>query len=216
MASTRGVPGDVQLAHELVQEQPPQALRGPRVAGEQCPFDHFGQVDQGEDRLVEIGDVAAENVLLLSAEGLHGVGEHARITLRRHRRVRRGPSDAGSSAPTTPRRRRATAVWAASRVPGSGATWASWRTRSMTWRTLRTKSPGAMSVSRSTESRVAPLAQAITARARPGSGRRVRRRPTRRSSARSPAARASSRASRSTTATGGARGCRPRPGGPRR
>ena len=86
-----GVPGDVQLPDELVEEQSPQALRRAGVPGEQGTLDHFWQVDQGEHRPVEVGDVTAEDVCLVSAERLHGIGEHARITLRRHRRVRRGP-----------------------------------------------------------------------------------------------------------------------------
>ena len=58
----RGVTGDVQLTDELVQEEPAQALRGPGVAGEQGPLDHLGQVDQREDRPVEVGDVPPQDV----------------------------------------------------------------------------------------------------------------------------------------------------------
>ncbi len=79
----RGVAADVELVDELVEEQPPEALRRARVACEQGALDHFRQVDQGKHRPVEIGDVPAEHVLLLSGEGLDGIGEHAPLTLRR-------------------------------------------------------------------------------------------------------------------------------------
>ena len=69
-------PVDVEIAHELVEEQPAQALGRPRVAGEQGPLHDLGQVDQGEDRPVEVGDVAAEDLGLVGGEGLLGVGEH--------------------------------------------------------------------------------------------------------------------------------------------
>ena len=171
-----------------------------RVAGEQCPFDHLGQVDEGEDRLVEVGDIAPEDVGLVSAEGLHGVGEHARITLRRHRRVRRGPQRGrvvGAHHPAPQQRHGQLGRLTGARF-GCHLGQLAHAGRSPGGRCGRSR-PGAMSVSRRTESRVAPLAQAITARASPGSGRRVLRSPTRRSSARSSAARPSSRASRSTT-----------------
>ena len=77
----RRVARDVELADELVEEEPAQALGRSRVAGEERPLDHLGQVDQGEDRLVEIGDVAPEDDLLVRGEALFGVGEHARVTI---------------------------------------------------------------------------------------------------------------------------------------
>ena len=77
----RRVTRHVEVADELVEEEPAQALGRSRVAGEECTLDHFGQVDQGEDRLVEVGDVAPEDGLLVRGEALFGVGEHARLTI---------------------------------------------------------------------------------------------------------------------------------------
>ena len=68
---------------ELVEEQPAQALGRARVPGEEGSLDHFGQVDQGKHRLVEVGDVAPEDGLLVGREPLFGVGEHARPTIER-------------------------------------------------------------------------------------------------------------------------------------
>ena len=78
-----GVAGDVEVAHELVEEESAQALGRARVAGEERSLDDFGQVDQGEHRLVEVGDVAPEDRRLVRAEALFGVGEHARPTIER-------------------------------------------------------------------------------------------------------------------------------------
>ncbi len=67
----------VDLVGELVEEQPPQALVGPGVAGEQRPLHHLGQVDQGEDGPVDVGEVPLEDLDLVGGEGLRGV-EHGR------------------------------------------------------------------------------------------------------------------------------------------
>src|SRR5207237_3805243 len=72
----RRVAGGVELAHELVEEQAPQALGRAGVAGEQGALDHFGQVDQGEHGLVEVGEVATEDVGLLDREALGDVRGH--------------------------------------------------------------------------------------------------------------------------------------------
>ena len=61
------VAGDVEVADELVEEQPAQALRAAAVAGEQRALDHLGQVDQGEDRPVEVGEVPPKDVGLVVA-----------------------------------------------------------------------------------------------------------------------------------------------------
>ena len=68
--------------------------------------------------------------------------------------VRRGPHRGRDRRPPPPPGGGAATAWPASSPGGRmpGATWASWRMRSISWRTLRTKSPGATSVSRSTES----------------------------------------------------------------
>ena len=76
-----GVAGDVEVAHELVEEEPPEALRRARVAGEEGALHHLGQVDQGEDGPVEVRDVAPQDGRLLVVKRLLDVGEHARATL---------------------------------------------------------------------------------------------------------------------------------------
>ena len=78
-----GVAGDVELAHELVEEEPAQALGRAGVAGEESSLDDLRQVDQGKDRLVEVGDVAPEHGFLVGSEPLFGVREHARVTIER-------------------------------------------------------------------------------------------------------------------------------------
>ena len=82
LQADRGVHGvvaaDVQVADELVEEQAPQALRTAAVAGEQRTLDHLGQVDQGEDRAVEVGEVAPEDVGLVLGELLGHVRRHGR------------------------------------------------------------------------------------------------------------------------------------------
>src|SRR5258708_33030505 len=51
----------VRFVDELFQEHPPQALLGPRIAREHGALDDLGQVSQGEDRAVEIREVAGED-----------------------------------------------------------------------------------------------------------------------------------------------------------
>ena len=72
------VAADVEIADELVEEQPAQALRAAAVAGEQRALDHLGQVDQGEHRTVEIGEVATKDVGLGGREVLGDVDRHER------------------------------------------------------------------------------------------------------------------------------------------
>ena len=86
----RGVAGDVQLTHELVEEQPAEALGRARVAGEQGALHHLGQVDQGKHRQVQVCAVPPQDVLFFGGERLDGVGKHARITLRLGSRVSGG------------------------------------------------------------------------------------------------------------------------------
>ena len=78
-----GVARDVELPDELVEEEPAQALGRAGVAGEECSLDDFRQVDQGKDRLVQVGDVAPEDGFLVGREPLFGVREHARVTIER-------------------------------------------------------------------------------------------------------------------------------------
>ena len=67
---------DVEVADELVEEQPAQALGRAGVPGEKGTFDDLGQVDQGEDRPVEVGDVATEDLGLVVRPLLRGVEVH--------------------------------------------------------------------------------------------------------------------------------------------
>jgi len=46
----------VGLVDELVQEHPPKALLGARVAREEGSLDHLGQVSQGENGPVHVGE----------------------------------------------------------------------------------------------------------------------------------------------------------------
>ena len=128
MASIAGIPRHVEVADELVEEEPAQALGRTRIAGEKSPLDHLGQVDEGEYRPVEVGDIAPEHGLLVGGEALFGVGVHARPT------IEPGWIDGGgwagvegqpSATPPaqTPRRSRSTASPAAAATPGSAAVW---------------------------------------------------------------------------------------------
>ena len=72
----RVVAGDVEVADELVEEQPPQALGRAAVAGEQRALDDLGQVDEGEDRAVEVREVAPQHVGFVGGELLRDVGGH--------------------------------------------------------------------------------------------------------------------------------------------
>ncbi len=68
------VAADVEIADELVEEEAPQALAGAGVAGEEGALHHLGQVDEGEHRPVEIGEVAAEDLALLGRPLFGDVG----------------------------------------------------------------------------------------------------------------------------------------------
>ena len=85
---------------------------------------------------------------------------------------------AGARRPCSTRRRRRAGTRRRPRArsprsPGSGATSAIWRSRSITCFTLRTKSPPVISSSSSTSARSSPFAHAWIAAVKPGSGRRV-------------------------------------------
>ena len=56
------------LVEKLVEEQPPHRFRRPRVAGEQRPLDHFGQVGQHEDGAVDVSKVGCERIDLCRSE----------------------------------------------------------------------------------------------------------------------------------------------------
>ncbi len=78
-----GVTGDVEIADELVEEQAAKALRAAGVAGEQGALHHLRQVHQREDRPVEVGEVAPEDVRLIRRELLGDVDGHGRLSGRR-------------------------------------------------------------------------------------------------------------------------------------
>jgi len=86
-------------------------------------------------------------------------------------------------AETTPRCSASAAARAALAVAGTAATSPIWRSRSITWRTTRTKSPAVMSSSSSTSPRSSPAAQAWAMARKVGSGWRVSGSPAASSSA---------------------------------
>ena len=94
VASIVWSPRDVEVADELVEEQPAQALRAAAVAGEQRALHDLGQVDQGEHRPVEVREVPPQHVGFLRGELLGDVGSHGRRSYGRHR----PPGDADSVA----------------------------------------------------------------------------------------------------------------------
>src|SRR5207302_11140050 len=61
------------LAHELVEEKAAERLGGAGVAGEEGALDHFGQVDEGEDGPVQIGEIGLEGRPFRGGECLHGI-----------------------------------------------------------------------------------------------------------------------------------------------
>ena len=67
---------DVELADELIEEQPTQALRRARIPGEQGALDDLGEVDEREHRAVEIREIAPQDVGLFGVELLCDVHAH--------------------------------------------------------------------------------------------------------------------------------------------
>ena len=86
-----------QRVGELVEEQPPQRARIARVAGEQRALDRLRQVDQREDRPVEVRDVRRQARALGLGEGLDGVvhGRADSVATADRRRTRLSTTDAG-------------------------------------------------------------------------------------------------------------------------
>ena len=76
----RGIDGmvaaHVEVADELVEEQPAKRLVAAAVPGEQRALDDFGQVDQREHRTVEVGEVSTQHIGFVRAEGLGDVHSH--------------------------------------------------------------------------------------------------------------------------------------------
>ena len=92
----RHVAGEIEVTDELVEEQSAQTLGGARVAREQGPLHHLGQVDQREDRTLKIGEVAAQDRHLRVGELFGNVGMHGVTRLEAKLRPRvdgRGPRD---------------------------------------------------------------------------------------------------------------------------
>ena len=71
------VAGEVEVADELVEEEPAQALVGARVPGEQRALHDLGQVGQREDGTVEIREVRPERGRFVVGELLRRV-QHGR------------------------------------------------------------------------------------------------------------------------------------------
>ena len=84
------------LVRELVEEQPPQRLARPGIAGEQRPLHRFRQVRQREDVAVEIGEVGRQPGALVRGERLGGAGGAAGPrSFVLHRGRRRVPTSSG-------------------------------------------------------------------------------------------------------------------------
>ncbi len=66
---------DLGLVVELVEEEPPHRFRRPAVAGEQGALHDLGQVDDAEDRQVDVGEEPFEDTALRVAERLDVVGQ---------------------------------------------------------------------------------------------------------------------------------------------
>jgi hypothetical protein len=93
-----------QVAGELVDQQPAQALGAARVAREERTLDDLGQAGQREHRPVEVGDVAGEQLPLVGGELLHHVGVAG--LARRTARVVGRAHGSGQSRPPRPSRGR--------------------------------------------------------------------------------------------------------------
>src|SRR3546814_4489619 len=72
----RGVTGDVEIADELVEEQPAQALGAAGVPGELRPLHHLWEVHEREHRAVEVREVAPQDISLVGCEVLGDVDGH--------------------------------------------------------------------------------------------------------------------------------------------
>ena len=76
----RVITRDVEIADELVEEEPPEALGAAAVPGEQRALHDLGKVDQREDRPVQVREVPPEHVPFFRCELLGDVGSHRRRT----------------------------------------------------------------------------------------------------------------------------------------
>src|SRR5712691_8420169 len=74
------IAGEIEIADELVEEQAAQALVGTRVAREQRALHNFRQIDEREDRLVEVREIRPQSSRFVLGEPLRRV-QHGRRTV---------------------------------------------------------------------------------------------------------------------------------------
>ena len=72
----REVSAHIEIAHEFVEKQTAQTLVSARITSEQSAFDDLGQVHQSKDRLVQVGEIAAEDRLFVFVEFFDCVLRH--------------------------------------------------------------------------------------------------------------------------------------------
>jgi hypothetical protein len=73
----RMIAADVEISHELVEEEAAQALGAAAVPSEQRTLDDFGKVDERKDRTIEVGEVAPQRVGLGGRVLLGHVDRHS-------------------------------------------------------------------------------------------------------------------------------------------
>jgi len=71
--------GDVQIADEFVEEQPPERLRTSAVPSEQRALYDLWKIDECEHWPIKVREVPTKNVGLVRCEGLWDVDGHGRI-----------------------------------------------------------------------------------------------------------------------------------------
>src|SRR5205807_4481386 len=105
------------LIQKLLEQHPPQALLGPRVAGEERSLDNLRQVPEGEHRAIQIGEIALQEAGLVGSElePLRG-----QLTLgNRHRRTSHQGVDGRL---TVAGRRHDVTTWTRCRTPSATST----------------------------------------------------------------------------------------------
>jgi hypothetical protein len=81
LGPVEGAPGVGDVGGELLEEEAADGSRVARVAGEERALDGLRQVDQGEDRPVEVGEVGGEEGPLLLCEFLDRVAHRAILAI---------------------------------------------------------------------------------------------------------------------------------------
>src|SRR5438067_10104515 len=71
----------LEVAGELVEEEPPQRSGVARVAGEERALDRLRQVDEREDRPVEVREMRLERLALFCGERLDGIAHRGRASV---------------------------------------------------------------------------------------------------------------------------------------